>query len=127
AVGADFLAIGRRESAARLRLGRPRLHFDQAHAAIACNRQPLVIAEARDFLAGQFAGLQHGGPVGDLDLDAIDGDFGHYSAASCIAPAPSAIRRSSSGRKWRIRPWIGQAAASPNAQIVWPSTCLVTS
>jgi hypothetical protein len=27
----------------------------------------------------------------------------------------------------RIRPWIGQAAASPSAQIVWPSTCLVTS
>jgi hypothetical protein len=28
--------------------------------------------------------------------------------------------------EWRIRPWIGQAAASPRAQIVWPSTCLVT-
>ena len=27
----------------------------------------------------------------------------------------------------RIRPWIGQAAASPSAQIVWPSICLVTS
>ncbi len=35
--------------------------------------------------------------------------------------------RSISGRKWRIRPWIGQAAASPSAQIVWPSICLVTS
>ena len=39
----------------------------------------------------------------------------------------TAMRRSISGRKWRIRPWIGQAAASPSAQIVWPSTCLVTS
>ena len=37
------------------------------------------------------------------------------------------MRRSSSGRKWRTRPWIGQAAASPSAQMVWPSTCLVTS
>ena len=35
-------------------------------------------------------------------------------------------RRSSSGRKWRMRPWIGHAAASPRAQMVWPSTCLVT-
>ena len=42
-------------------------------------------------------------------------------------PARSAMRRSSSGRKCLIRPWIGQAAASPSAQMVWPSTCLVTS
>ncbi len=41
-----------------------------------------------------------------------------HSAASCIAPCLSAIRRSSSGRKWRMRPWIGQAAASPRAQMV---------
>jgi hypothetical protein len=31
------------------------------------------------------------------------------------------------GAEMRIRPWIGQAAASPSAQMVWPSTCLVTS
>ena len=31
------------------------------------------------------------------------------------------------GRKWRIRPWTGQAAASPSAQMVWPSISLVTS
>ena len=37
------------------------------------------------------------------------------------------MRRSISGRKCAIRPWIGHAAASPSAQIVWPSTCLVTS
>ena len=48
-----------------------------------------------------------------------------YSAASFSVRAR--MRRSISGRKWRIRPWIGQAAASPSAQIVWPSTCLVTS
>ena len=36
------------------------------------------------------------------------------------------MRSSITGRKWRIRPWIGQAAASPSAQIVWPSTWRVT-
>ena len=53
-----------------------------------------------------------------------------HSAASIIGldPPPrfSVMRRSISGRKCLIRPWIGQAAASPSAQIVWPSTCLVT-
>ena len=36
------------------------------------------------------------------------------------------MRSSITGRKCRIRPWIGQAAASPSAQIVWPSICRVT-
>ena len=35
------------------------------------------------------------------------------------------MRASISGRKCRISPWIGQAAASPSAQIVWPSICRV--
>src|SRR5882757_9464816 len=39
----------------------------------------------------------------------------------------SSIRSSISWRKCAIRPWIGHAAASPSAQMVWPSTCLVTS
>ena len=37
------------------------------------------------------------------------------------------MRSSTSGRKWRNRPWIGQAAASPSPQMVWPSTWLATS
>jgi len=37
------------------------------------------------------------------------------------------MRSSITWRKWVMRPWIGQAAASPSAQIVWPSICLVTS
>jgi hypothetical protein len=37
----------------------------------------------------------------------------------------SAIRASTSGRKWRSSPCIGHAAASPRAQIVCPSTCLL--
>src|SRR6185437_13187914 len=54
-------------------------------------------------------------------------DDAHSAASSIWRAERSAMRRSSSGRKWRIRPWIGQAAASPSAQMVWPSTCLVTS
>ena len=171
-VGADRLAVGGRQRAARLRLGRPRRDLDQAHAAVAGDRQPLVIAEARDLLARKLARLQHGRALRDFDLDAVDGDLRHQSpsfrssvsrrvsmcvtrgpplrAASsaitattatmmmmvdvlippppaCLGAVRSAMRRSSSGRKWRIRPWIGQAAASPSAQMVWPSTCLVTS
>src|SRR5882724_13689352 len=39
----------------------------------------------------------------------------------------SSMRSSISWRKCAIKPWIGQAAASPSAQMVWPSTCFVTS
>ena len=76
-VGADRLAVGGGQRAARLRLGRPRRDLDQAHAAIAGDAEPLVIAEARDFLAGQLARLQHGRALRNLDLDAVDGDFRH--------------------------------------------------
>lgn len=36
-----------------------------------------------------------------------------------------AMRRSTSGRKCLMRPWIGQAAASPSAHIVRPSICFL--
>src|SRR6185312_1488538 len=71
---------------------------------------------------------RHGGIVlpafqlADVELRQVP----HHSAAS-LWPARSAMRRSISGRKWRIRPWIGQAAASPRAQMVWPSISLETS
>ena len=58
-------------------LGGPGFDLDQAHPAIAGDRQPLVIAEARDLLAGQLARLQHGRALRNLDLDAVDGDLGH--------------------------------------------------
>ncbi|MCY1171720.1 hypothetical protein D9M73_118410 [compost metagenome] len=129
-VGEDLLLVRRRQRAGSLRLRRSGLHLDQAHAAIARDAQPFMIAEARDFLAGEFARLEHSGPGGNFNLDTIDFDNRHYSAASIIGlnPPPrfSVMRRSISGRKCLIRPWIGQAAASPSAQIVWPSTCLVT-
>jgi hypothetical protein len=39
--------------------------------------QPLVIAEARDFLARQLARLQHGRALRDFDFEAVYGDFRH--------------------------------------------------
>ena len=78
AVGADFLPVGSRQRAARLRLGRSGLHLDQAHAAIAGDRQPLVIAEARDFLARKLARLKDGCAFGDLEFLSVYGDLGHY-------------------------------------------------
>src|SRR3954468_17251433 len=55
-----------------------------------------------------------------------------YSAAistgsGCGLAAYWSMRRSISGRMCRMRPWIGQAAASPSAQMVWPSIWVVTS
>ena len=84
-VGADRLAVGGGKRAARLRLGRPRRHLDQAHAAIAGDRQPLVIAEARDLLARKLARLQHGRALRNLEFDAVDGDLRHC----IIQPLPA--------------------------------------
>src|SRR5690554_1683174 len=127
-IGTYFLTICSGQRAACLRFWRPGLHFDQTHAAIPRNTQPFMIAETRNFLACKLSSLKHGCALWHFYFDAIYGDFRHYSAASntSLLPAFSRIRCSISGRKWRIRPWIGHAAASPNAQIVWPSTCLVT-
>ena len=83
-VGEDLLLVRRRKRARCLRLGRPRLHFDQAHPAIAGDAQPLMIAETRDFLAGEFARLEHGGTSGNFDLDAIDFKFRHGSRSNFL-------------------------------------------
>ncbi len=76
-VGADRLAVGGGKRAARLRLGRAGSDLDEAHPAIAGDRQPLVIAEARDFLARELASLEDRRALRDLDLDAVDGDLRH--------------------------------------------------
>ena len=76
-VGEDLLIVGGRQRAARLRLGRPRLHLDQAHPAIAGDGEPLMVAEARNLLAGQLAGLEHGGALRHLDLDTVDFELRH--------------------------------------------------
>ena len=51
--------------------------FDQAHAAIAGDRQPLVEAEARDFRAGGFASLQQRVLRRNVDLFAVDNELSH--------------------------------------------------
>ena len=101
-VGADGLAVGSRKRATRLRLGRSRSDLDEAHAAIAGDRQPLVIAEARDFLPGELAGLQDGRALWDLDLNAVDGDLGHqFDSATTVVTvrnaAVASIERRPSG------------------------------
>ena len=56
------------------------LHLDQAHAAVAGDRQALVVAEARNLGASLLAGLKHGDAVLDLDLLAVDDELlGHVS------------------------------------------------
>ncbi len=70
-------AVGDRVGAGGNRLGRRLLDLHQTHAAIAGDRQTLVVAEARNFDAGHLAGLDDRGTVGDFDLNTVDGDFGH--------------------------------------------------
>ena len=58
-------------------LGMP-CHLDEAHAAVAGDRQALVVAEARDLGAGLLARLHQRGAVLDLDRLAVDDDWlGH--------------------------------------------------
>ena len=82
-LGEDLLLVGDRQCAARLRLRRAGLHLDEAHPAVAGDRQPVVVAEARNLDARQLTGLQHGDAGRHLQLDAVDLDLGH-----CLLPAP---------------------------------------
>ncbi len=95
--GQDFrrLALGTRAAIAnapgaachRLRAA---LHFDQAHPAIAGDRQALVVAKARNFRAGGLARLQQREFRGNIDLFAIDDEFGHCCLKSFPACSPAA-------------------------------------
>jgi hypothetical protein len=78
-----------------------RLHLDQAHPAIAGDGQPLMIAEARDLLAGHLARLQHGGALRHLDLDTIDFDFRHSSSSSTASAERHAQAGNNSARSCR--------------------------
>src|SRR5687768_16292523 len=80
--GEDLLPLAGGQRTARLGLGRPRLHLDQAHPAIAGDGEPLMVAEAGDFLAGQLAGLEHRRALRHIDLDAVDLDLGHEHSAA---------------------------------------------
>ena len=72
--------------------GRLRLRYagnlDEAHAAIAGNRQPLVEAEARNFRTTGLAGLEQRVLWRDVDLSAVDGELGH---AACPPDAQRAV------------------------------------
>ncbi len=70
-VGLDHHPVADRHRAGCDRLRRF-FHFDEAHAAIAGDRKPFVIAEARNFGAGLLAGLQHRDTGLDLDLFTVD-------------------------------------------------------
>src|SRR6185437_14423683 len=65
---------------------RPALDLDETHPAIAGDRQPFVIAEARNLGARGLARLQQRVLRGNIDLFAVDDELGHrllfYSAAT---------------------------------------------
>ena len=69
-------AIAHAPGATRNRL-RAALDLDQAHPAIAGDRQPLVVAEPRNFRARGLARLQQREFRWHLDLFAVDDEFGH--------------------------------------------------
>ena len=72
--GAEIL---HRHRAGRGRLRRPAFHLDEAHPAVAGDRQPLVEAEPRHFRAGGLAGLEERIFGRNVDFLAVDDDLGH--------------------------------------------------
>src|SRR5690606_6877013 len=99
-VGEYLLAVGGRQGAAGLGLGRSRLHLDQAHAAVAGDRQALVIAEARDLLPRPLGHLEHGHAGLELDFDAVDLGDGHQRTSSSAATGALAVAVVPSGNNW---------------------------
>jgi hypothetical protein len=95
-----FPALGGRQRAARLRLGRPRLHLDQAHPAVAGDAEALVIAEARDLLARKLARLEHGRACGDFELLPVDFELGHQRTPQKARRSP--FCRSVSGDREKV-------------------------
>ena len=78
AVGVDHHALGGRHGAGRDGLRRLLL-LDEAHAAIAGDGEPLVVAEMRYLDTGALARLEHGGARRHLDLDPVDGELRHHA------------------------------------------------
>src|SRR5690606_21361557 len=146
--GEDLQPVHDRSGAGRRRLRRPAsadLGIDQAHAAVGRDRKLVVVAEARDRNAGLVGGLDDHRTLGRGHLHAIDEDgdvvgrqvridglCAHAATAlGTTVPLRSSSTRkrlltiaySNSSQKWRRKPCTGQAAASPKAQMVWPSIC----
>ena len=88
------------------------LHLDQAHAAVAGDRQALVVAEARDLDAGLLAGLDQRDAVLDLHGRAVDDQLLGHSPLRILAlasrrhaaPAGLAVKRISTPRTRPARP-----------------------
>src|SRR3546814_12350850 len=78
AVGLDDLPFGRGQRARRLRLRWAGRHLDQAHATIAGDGQPPMIAEARNFLPRHLARLPHGPALRDVWFQPTSGSFRPY-------------------------------------------------
>jgi hypothetical protein len=78
----DDHALGHTRVARDLELRRL-LDLDEAHAAVAGDREARVPAVVRDLDAGLVGRLDHRVAVGDLDLPAVDFKRGH----ACGAPA----------------------------------------
>src|SRR6185312_474128 len=129
-------------STRRLRLGHhatAHLDIHQAHAAVGGDRQLAVIAEARDRHADRIGSLDDhraladpGRLAVDLDVDQVGGLGGGLRAHAATSVAvlanwssvierPCSTKYSNSFQKRARKPCTGQAAASPNAQIVCPS------
>src|SRR5690606_1020752 len=109
--------------------------------------QLVVVAETRDRDAGLVGNLDDHRPLGRGQLDAVDEDgdvvrrkvrvdgLRTHAATSTLERTTVPLRSSStrkrlftiaysnSCQKWRRKPCTGHAAASPNAQMVWPSIC----
>ena len=79
--------VAHAHGAGGLRLRRPALHLDQAHAAVAGDRQPLVEAEARHLRARLLRRLQQRVVVGYLDLFAVDLELSHCRIFAAHMPA----------------------------------------
>src|SRR5690606_2754615 len=95
--------VAHAHGAGGLRLRRPALHLDQAHAAIAGNRQPLVEAEARHFRPRLLRRLQQRVVVGYFDLFPVDLDLSHQMPPAVFA-ASYAFSQSSSAMPLTIMP-----------------------
>ena len=78
--------VAHRHGTARLRLGRSALDLDQAHAAIAGDRQPLVEAEARNLGACRLARLKQRVLGRYVDFLAVDDDLRHAARSFIFMP-----------------------------------------
>jgi len=123
-VGEDFgwLAVRPRphildaHSARGLRLWRPAFDLDQAHAAIAGDRQPLMVAEARNFCARGLGRLHQRKIVGDVDELAVNLDIGHLLPAPLAHPELDVLQ---------VRPVIGEIGIAVRFEMLEPRLGLI--